>query len=423
MARRIGGGGGLAAFLANESRNDREDSGVNPFAMAMQLLGMQTERRERAEDLAFKERGAEAERLWREGQLDIGRRSEAREEKEAEDRLTREKTEDIQKQMDRAEDVAFRGRQEQTAAEKEAAERTRKEQEQRQALFEKALDKDLIKPGTPEYDEWIKDLDPGFVERTGRIEGLQKEKLYGEKLKKYRELTPKVREKIGKTPASIEEFGGPEIYKRILEAERQTTPVETAPPAPTLPSQQQRFGNYGTTAQQEAPAYSYVTRNPQAIPAVGGITEPVAVPQEAAFAYEEGYPSAQPDYMYGIQTPIPADVINRVEADPRYMTAEQELLMKLRNWWGGNQEPVSALNVGEYAPGAGFPRQMRAAEPVAQPESGFMDAVLARLEEARNAEPRKWGHGKWTPPIGRGLPPPRPTQLLGEQKPGGLFYR
>jgi hypothetical protein len=60
---------------------------------------------------------------------------------------------------------------------------------------------------------------------------------------------------------------------------------------------------------------------------------PVEVVTEKPFSYEEGYPSAQPNYMSGIQTPLPMDVINRIESDPRYQSAESQLLKSAMDWW------------------------------------------------------------------------------------------
>lgn len=86
---------------------------------------------------------------------------------------------------------------------------------------------------------------------------------------------------------------------------------------------------------------------------------PVEVVTEKPFSYEEGYPSAQPNYMSGIQTPLPMDVINRIESDPRYMSAEQELLKSAMDWWnkgapapsgGPSAMPPRILPLGQMAP-------------------------------------------------------------------------
>jgi hypothetical protein len=86
---------------------------------------------------------------------------------------------------------------------------------------------------------------------------------------------------------------------------------------------------------------------------------PVEVVPEKPFSYEEGYPSAQPNYMSGIQTPLPMDVINRIESDPRYMSAEQELLKSAMDWWnkgapapsgGPSAMPPRILPLGQMAP-------------------------------------------------------------------------
>jgi hypothetical protein len=63
----------------------------------------------------------------------------------------------------------------------------------------------------------------------------------------------------------------------------------------------------------------------------------------AGFEYLPGYPSAQPNYMYGIQTPLPGEIQARYDQDPAYMTVEQEILRSIF----GNRPPGPAAPPGQ----------------------------------------------------------------------------
>lgn len=329
MARRryIGGDdedGDYAAFLA--SRQPREDL----FARALQLMQLQRQEKTSAEDRAFRERQAQAEEMYRQGQLAISERGETRQEKAAADALEREKTARIQEGMNRGEDVAYRTRQEQVAADKEVAAKAEKEQAQQQKIFEAAVDKGLIKPGDPEWEEWIKDLDPQAAARLTRVEGLKKEAAFKKGSEAYAQMPEKGRKALkagGKNAATyLQEVGGPEVYKRIL-AEEQQRQVTEAPkpnltPTVTTPQITPGTGNYGTTSIPTT--YNYGTGT-QVIPPVGGITGPVTTPAEI--------PTPAP--LYNEPYANEADITNRINADPRFRPAEDIMMEKLRDWWKG----------------------------------------------------------------------------------------
>jgi hypothetical protein len=181
-------------------------------------------------------------------------------------------------------------------------------------------------------------------------------------------------------------------------------------------------GNYGPMAAPEAPEYRYGTGT-RVIPAVGGIEKPVTVPAE--FRYEEGYPSAKPNYMYGIKTPIPADVINRVESDPRYRSAEQDVLLAIKDWWNRERAPSEAINavgseVTPYRYGTGaqeVPPTTEAAPPFvssggpsAMPgviqQPGFLENLLNQISDYTASRPERVPAERYPYPIGHGVPPP-----------------
>jgi hypothetical protein len=122
------------------------------------------------------------------------------------------------------------------------------------------------------------------------------------------------------------------------------------------------------------------------------------VQPEAEFEYLPGYPSAKPDYMYGIKTPIPADVVNRIETDPRYQSAEAELVKGAMDWWNKRGEtPFRSM--------AGGPSAM---PPTIQqpPELGFLENFLKQISDYAGSRPERVPAERYPYPIGHGVPPP-----------------
>ena len=396
---------------------------------AMQLLGMMQEMGKSAESRAINERQQAALEAYQQGQLEHSAAQERRlMETLAESKRSEAEKETI-RQRELGEERAHRAEREKKEDEEKATKAAKEAKDDAVEAIDKLVSRQVITPeeARARYDK----LDPEMAEVAKGIkaQGLAKKVESGREI--YKTASPKQRAMYKKDPSGL---GGADVLA-VLEQEEQaaaskehgaTGSWEDTAPRPRLEPTVNESVGYGRAPQTVAPqVYDY--GGTRTVPPVGGITEPVTVPQETEFAYEEGYPSAQPNYGYGlVNQPVAADVINRYEGDPRFMTAEEELFRKAMNLFGGgNTEQIEAVPPEEFinAPPEfvyeeGYPSAMPGK--VEAQESGLLDLMLAKIAEARNAPSRKWGHGAWTPPIGSGLPPPRPIQLLGEQQSRGL---
>ena len=233
MARRGHIGGGRQGFQISPidflSGGGGEGNDVTKMAMALMGYG-----KGGPQDRAIEERQQQAEEMWRQGQLDISRRGEDRQEKAAAAELARQEAERLQHVTERGEDVAYREKVLKSGEEEKAANLRQKEQDAALGTFEKAMEKGYLTDTSGKFttmgEEWSKDVDPKAVARLQTVAKLEGDKKYGEKLKAYKALTPKQKKALEApgSEAKIEELGGPEVYQRML--------AETQPQAQAKPN-------------------------------------------------------------------------------------------------------------------------------------------------------------------------------------------
>ena len=391
MARRaqIGGDDGdYAAFLA--SRQQQADPRM---AMALQIMGLMDKQQSEQQRQALDER----QQAWLEknqaGQLGIEQLKQKAAETEYQSLAEARKAATASEAQKRIDEAA-----KEAATEKQQAAnldylKTKADRDAAVEVFKNAVEHGNLKEGTPQYEILAEAAMPGYKEKsTAAKKGIFEENVAAG-LAKYQKATPKEREAYAKTPGAFGTATGlpQDIYDEVLkranmQVAQPGAPAAASPGEGRLPLSRFAEQNVPTAPSSDIFSETGVRIGPPLVDArdyskfPGSVEDlirassgqplpelqfvqprqPVAnapAPAPSNF-YEEGYPSAKPDYMYGIQTPVAADVINKYANDPRFTPVEDELMAKLKGWWNQPKAPVAS--------GLPFPPQG-----VLQPNPGY----------------------------------------------------